>query len=276
MRGVIKMNSIRRLKEGSDKIIGLYIQQVENNVNTHWHEHYEITLCTGGSGYSIINGKKTHIKKGSLFLLTPSDFHSIEVISTLNLIILTFSIALFPYSSLTEILYSVTCKFVDLTDSEYNDVLFYIDKIKSELSNNNSYSHTYMKNIFSCILIDLLRHADTNQTPLYPTKISKILYYINCHFKEDISLRDVADFTQISYSNIGKYIKKHLNVSFPEYLNTVRLEYSCRLLLNSTESISDIAYFSGFTSVAHFSKAFKNKYKITPHEYRKHNKDSLV
>ena len=155
-----------------------------------------------------------------------------------------------------------------MKEKEFNDIQFFIYKLQEELDSERKYSYYYAENIFSCILIELFRHND-KQPNGNTTKIKKILHYINSHFKEEITLKDVADYAEVSYSNIGKYIKTHLGETFPEYLNKVRLEYSCQLLLNSSEPISDIANFSGFSSSSYFSKIFKSKYGITPQEYRK-------
>lgn len=262
------MKKPHRFKESTGDKISIYIQYQELNTNTHWHEHYELTLCTGGEAYSVINNERSFFKKGDIIFLTPSDFHSLEVISPLSLITLTFKLSHLPYSSLVESLYSINCKLLHLTEKEFNDITFFLNEIDYESKQTNTYSSQYIKNIFSCILIKIFRRNDTNTSSSYPHNIKKIMYFVNTHFKEPITLKDIADYTEISYSNIGKYIKKYLGVTFLEYLNNIRLVYSTRLLINSSESISDIANFSGFVTTTYFSKAFKEKYGITPKQYR--------
>lgn len=261
------MKHTHRFNESNNKI-HMYIQDNVTNVSSHWHDHYELTLCLGGEAWSTVNNERSFFKKGDLIFMTPSDFHGFEIISPLQLIVITFHISGLPYTGLTEILYSINCNTITLKEKEFNDIQFFIYKLQEELDSERKYSYYYAENIFSCILIELFRHND-EQPNSNTTKIKKILHYINSHFKEEITLKDVADYAEVSYSNIGKYIKTHLGETFPEYLNKVRLEYSCQLLLNSSEPISDIANFSGFSSSSYFSKIFKSKYGITPQEYRK-------
>ena len=260
-----------RFIETNDQI-HLYMQRNVTYVAPHWHKHYEITICLDGKAWSIVNNERSFFTKGSLIFVTPSDFHSFEIISPLQLAVITFDISGLPYTALTEILYSVNCKSINLSENEFNDIKFFVSKLQEELNSGCKFSSYYAKNIFSCILIELFRHNDDTHSHSDTTKMKKILHYINSHFKEEITLKDVADYAEVSYSNIGKYIKTHLGETFPEYLNKVRLEYSCQLLLNSTETISDIANFSGFSSSSYFSKIFKSKYGITPQEYRKRAK----
>lgn len=107
------MKHTHRFNESNNKI-HMYIQDNVTNVVPHWHKHYELTLCLGGEAWSTVNNERSFFKKGDLIFVTPSDFHSFEVISPMQLAVITFDISGLPYTALTEILYSVNCKSINL------------------------------------------------------------------------------------------------------------------------------------------------------------------
>ena len=62
---------------------------------------------------------------------------------------------------------------------------------------------------------------------------------------------------------------KHFIRNFNQYLNDARLSYACTRLVNSGDTILDICLDSGFDSQRTFNRVFKERYRITPSEYRK-------
>lgn len=165
------MKHTHRFNESNNKI-HMYIQDNVTNVVPHWHKHYELTLCLGGEAWSTVNNERSFFKKGDLIFVTPSDFHSFEIISPMQLAVITFDISGLPYTALTEILYSVNCKSINLSENEFNDIQFFIYKLQEELDSERKYSYYYAENIFSCILIELFRHND-EQPNSNTTKIKK-------------------------------------------------------------------------------------------------------
>ena len=59
------------------------------------------------------------------------------------------------------------------------------------------------------------------------------------------------------------------NLSTNAFINSYRIEHAARLLTNTNDSISLIAELSGFANRTTFNEQFRNRYKMTPSEYRK-------
>ena len=72
-----------------------------------------------------------------------------------------------------------------------------------------------------------------------------------------------------SESYCSKYIKKKTNMNFLEYLNNERIEKAKTELRLTDESITEIAYLTGFTSIQSFNRVFKSFCEVSPTEYRK-------
>ena len=82
------------------------------------------------------------------------------------------------------------------------------------------------------------------------------------------TVEDLAKDLFISRVQLYRKVKAIFGISVSEHINNIRLEKSKELLRTSNQNISEIAYAVGFSSPNYFSTAFKNKYGITPKEYR--------
>jgi AraC-like DNA-binding protein len=88
------------------------------------------------------------------------------------------------------------------------------------------------------------------------------------HFHEAITLKQVADLVFMSESNFCKFFKKATNTTFSDYLNDLRINEACHLLLSSEENISKIAHDCGFESLSYFNRVFLKKKDQSPSRFR--------
>jgi AraC-like DNA-binding protein len=88
------------------------------------------------------------------------------------------------------------------------------------------------------------------------------------NYQKDINLADVAKLANMTEVSFSRFIKKRTGKTFIDCLNNIRLGYATRLLIDSTESIAEIAYKSGFNNISYFNRLFKKKKNITPKEFR--------
>ena len=100
----------------------------------------------------------------------------------------------------------------------------------------------------------------------------RLIPSVNPRFKERLR---VGDF-HLSKERIGAAFSQ--GSEFPtiaDFINHCRLEYAKELLAVSPEmTVDDIASASGFGTRRTFSRLFKERYSITPTEYRNQNKDA--
>jgi AraC-like DNA-binding protein len=66
-------------------------------------------------------------------------------------------------------------------------------------------------------------------------------------------------------------VKAIIGINISDHINNVKLEKAAELLKSNEMNISEIAYSLGFTSPNYFSTAFKNKFGISPKEYKSSN-----
>lgn len=111
-------------------------------------------------------------------------------------------------------------------------------------------------------------NCDMSISPLANQRLRKAITFIQKHYKEKITLDDIAEFVHISIRECNRMFKKYLAVSPMSYLQAVRLQKATTMLTDTNKSIAEIALENGYTSSSHFGKKFKEHHHITPKEYR--------
>ena len=98
--------------------------------------------------------------------------------------------------------------------------------------------------------------------------ITAVMTYINNHYREELSLEDVARFAGFSRYYFSRSFKRQTGYSFKDYLCQKRLQVAMDLLIRTNHSMRDVAIESGFGSVATFNRVFREKKGCTPTQYR--------
>ena len=98
--------------------------------------------------------------------------------------------------------------------------------------------------------------------------IYQTVSYISANFKKKFSLEEMAKDLGVSKYVLSRLFSKTFHRNFNQYLNDARLNYACQRLENTSDSITKICLDSGFESQRTFNRVFKERYKISPSDYR--------
>lgn len=99
-------------------------------------------------------------------------------------------------------------------------------------------------------------------------RINTVFNHVKTHFKEDISLEQMADMTSMTVPSFCRYFKKITNKTFTQFVNEYRLVHASKLLAEQPISITEVCYESGFNNFSHFNKSFKVFTGQNPSQYR--------
>jgi AraC-like DNA-binding protein len=99
-------------------------------------------------------------------------------------------------------------------------------------------------------------------------RIASVYNYIMHNYSNNLTLEGVAAQAHLTPTAFCRYFKKHTRHTFVHFVNKVRINEACKLLVNGKQhSIAAIAYSCGFNSITNFNHVFKNITGISPRDY---------
>lgn len=99
-------------------------------------------------------------------------------------------------------------------------------------------------------------------------RLKRLLDRIHAEWNTDLTLASLAKTEYLSPSYLSRFFQKHLHTSFSRYLNELRLRHAAQMLIQTTHSVTHIAYDCGFHTPSVFIEAFKQQYGQTPGRFR--------
>lgn len=245
---------------------------------THFHSELEFLYVTSGKIKLLYNDIETVAKKGEIIFINSKTPHSTEFLENgTSHILIQFkapSVLESELKYLVEMLKAETVSgFVfEKKDPDYRQVSKIIMGM-TENSEAHSMSTSYyiMSEIYYLLSILHKRGFLLDSSSLDMGLVNKILpslKFIAENFAEQISLNDMAESINLNKDYFCRLFKKATGVTPVEYLNFVRIS-KAEKLFKTDMTLSEIAYSTGFSSIAYFNKTF-NKYKnCSPSKYRK-------
>ena len=97
----------------------------------------------------------------------------------------------------------------------------------------------------------------------------QIVAYAAAHFREPLTLSGMSDALYVSPYRLSRVFSSVFHTNFNGFINDMRLDYVCSMLQYSGESITDIYMYAGFESQRTFNRVFREKYHMSPREYRR-------
>jgi AraC-like DNA-binding protein len=266
----------------------LTTHRLDKHYPAHRHDFLEFSLVTGGTGYEIINGTPHRLQQGAFTLMLPHQIHEIipDPNNTLLLYNCNFDMALLFDThfdpGIHELLgedQPLTTPFVQFEGEEAQWMEQTIRDMYHEYRGTNTWRNTLLRSKLMELLIrfDRYRHrsdATALNAASFPDAGSLLpaIRYIHKHYREEITLQNIAAKLHISPSNLSKRFKKQIGRSYVDFLHEVRTRHACSLLLSTGMSISQISYEVGYGSYKTFSRVFYAVKGMTPTAFREANR----
>ena len=245
------------------------------NYPLHWHDCFELELILSGKATQILNGKKYELQAGDIYLLNPTDFHEFIIHEETEIINVMIADDIVDEKLLYSFLNFNKNILFRLDEEEFKSVHFLLELAISEFNKGESGFYQFTKNIIECIFITLLRKSDVykeEDKELPENAVHKALLYMHGHFRENPSMEEVAGLCGFNPCYFSSLFHKVTSSTYKEYITNLKLEYAKKLALSSSLSVTEICFSSGFNSLSHFLREYKNKYRQTVSETRKYEK----
>lgn len=102
--------------------------------------------------------------------------------------------------------------------------------------------------------------------------LRRVLAYLNDHYREDITRKDIARAVGYNESYVSHLFSDTMHSTLPEYIHALRIDDACRLLLETDMTVSQIASQLGFASIRNFNRVFLKRIGSSPRQYREQAK----
>jgi len=246
----------------------------------HFHPEYEIVFIKKGVGTREIGDHTSRYENGELILLGPNIPHLAYKIDPLPAnyeIVIQFSQDLvdrmleFAEMSPVKLLLQHAKEGMVFGDEAKSKISGYIDDI---LAQNGQRVYCLFR-----LLNDLAVSQDFSGLKLRPLQISrpnadvdrleKIFAFVSKNYKESISIEELASKIGLTTNSLCRFFKQITGNTMVSFIHQYRISHAKEMLMESSASIGEIAYQSGFTDVGFFNRKFKETAGMTPSAYRK-------
>ncbi len=241
---------------------------------SHGHDFYELDIITGGKAIARTNGNNESAESGSIYFLTPEDFHEYSNTENFSLVnIQFFGDDISPL--LLRSIVDTNCRVFNPANNEFNLILT-IFEMMERVNDTSDFSADILPRFLESILIIL--HGCLNIMPEVKTNLKcemqTALVYIQEHFRENPPLSLVANLLSYNERYFCKKFKDYTGRTYKEYLRHKKLQYARKLILSTSLSIIDICEKCGYNTQSHFNREFHIEYGISPLSLRKSEYDA--
>lgn len=267
-----------------------HIKQKHFDMPWHYHPEYELVYIVRGYGRKSVGDASILFSEGDLSLIGPDVPHYFEADDIFyqdndlycEWYVIQFTEGVLPrdykvYELFIKVhsllkdscfgvdfdTYSVQPPFSDffpliLNDRSINQLMHFYNLL-IKLSENQS-----RRLLNSCIHVE----SSVVEDPII-RKVHNLLLH---NFKNEITLRMIAEAVYMQPSALCTYYKRHTLRTIFDTLTDIRISYAARLLVNTNLPIYQVADESGFLNISNFNRHFLKIKKMIPREYRRYYK----
>ena len=221
-------------------------------VEEHSHNYYEFVYYINAEGGFILNGEQRRIKRGRFTLITPGTVHSEQHTKDGIVFFCVFECDILLENGIYD-------------DDPDGTILRLCESVASEFFSPREYSTELLELEMRELILRTLRWGAS--APEKHRDISYAAEYIERGFRENISLSALARDIGYGYDYFHHIFKKKYGRSPKQYILDCRIKCAKQLLRAGRYSCTEVAYLSGFSDSAQFSKLFRRECGIPPSEF---------
>ena len=110
--------------------------------------------------------------------------------------------------------------------------------------------------------------AEYSFTDMEGLRMNDVYQFTMTHYSENVKLKQVADVAYLTPQAFCRYFKKHTRKTYIAFLSEIRISEACKkIIAGEFNSISSIAYDTGFSSAVSFNRVFKKITGKSPKQY---------
>lgn len=228
--------------------------------NMYYEEDYVIALILEGETEYIIQGRKYQVRKNDVILFPPKTMRSgrTNPENPWSFINITFRMEHNESSK----------KYFDKSILIWKDAGETVRKQFQEASGAWTGKNPLYQVKCSLLATEILYKLLLSEMPYHKVphikKLEKARQQIQAHFREELSVEELADSIGLSVSYFRRLFHEAYGCSPMQYIVNLRIENARDLLLSGEVNVTEAALLSGFEDIYYFSTLFKRKTGMTP------------
>ncbi|NML39604.1 AraC family transcriptional regulator [Chitinophaga sp. G-6-1-13] len=270
----------RLLPDDSTSFFAKTFRTPQFEVGWHQHVEYELILFTEGSGMSFVGNHVGEFETGDIYFLGPNLPHTFQKTGDqiTSAVVIQFrgdfwgpDFIHIPENRALRSLMEASILGLKIKAPQNKQLaslimeLEYTSGVKRLLLLLESLSLIATQMEYTTV--------STQQATAYSQKdmdiMDKVFQFTIDSFREQIKLSDVAQKACMSVPAFCRNFKRSTQKTYNDFLNEVRIEFACSLLIETNKPIFDICFESGYSTHANFHKQFQKIKNISPLQFRK-------
>lgn len=274
------------VKKDESFFIGIFQDNLDKST-WHYHNNYEISFITEGSGKRIVGDSIEEFQPGDLVFLGHNLPHvwiadkEIRIPSnrTLEMVFLQFTSNVLSPQLLSLPELSFIKRALDLSERGIQIIGDTLNEV-SEIMLQLPYLKSFDRMLHFFKMMDIIGKSKTNvqlaskeyfklRFRTGNKRIAVIHEYLMNNYREEIDLKQLAALVNMAEGSLCRFFKMNMGMTVFEYLNQIKVEFACKLLMDRDLSIMEVCLDSGFNNLSHFNKQFKKTTGVPPSKYRR-------
>ncbi len=246
----------------------------------HVHSFFEVCYVLKGSGNFTINSTSYPVKEKDLFIAKPGEKHEIISDHSDPMAIFFWGYTLVnsntdKHTNIAELLTAFQETKVNVcTNQTYCGNI--LDALVRE-TNLKEVGYPFIaEGLVKQLIIEIARastHGVASKIEeaagsYQQTVVNTIKRYLNDNYSEPLKLKQIAAQVHMSERHMSRIFKSVTGLRIKQYFTDIKIKIARQLLLNTSKSVFEVAYETGFQDTRHFSTVFKKHVGASPTEFR--------
>lgn len=250
--------------------ISIVRKTIGRPVSLHLHDYFELEIVLSGKGSQNLNGSLYPLEPGTVYFLTPIDFHAVEPQGELELLNVAFAQELLA-PHLQSCFLNRREDLIFSSPDQAQSMVSLIARLEEECALEDGFSPDARKQLLALLMYPIARSAGReSQLPRADAqRLQDAMRHLFRHFREDITLASLAEKSGYTPNHFSRLFHESCGIRFVDFLCRLRLNYARTQLLTTDLSVSHIARISGFSSDSNFFRTFRKETGLSPLEFRR-------
>lgn len=225
----------------------------------HFHGNYELIYTIDGATEITVNGAVDTLEAGYYILLSPYSTHSLKVSASAHTWVGVFS---------RDYISDFAKKHQFISFNKFKCDREFEAFLTQNLLHEGETAHFRLMACLCLICDQCIKNGSPIPSDRDTDFIKSVIIYLTEKLEADLSMREAADKLNYEYHYFSALFHKYFSMNFKSFINALRFEKACEMLLNEKYSVTEVSNKCGFSSIRNFNRVFKELAGITPTEYK--------